>query len=78
MECEGRRGARGRGRGPQTARGPHTQGLCLGSSRLPDDKRWRCVFRRLAMLSSACQVPGEEKRKVLGARSLASSRWCPQ
>lgn len=71
MECEGRRGARGRGRGPQTARGPHTQGLCLGSSRLPDDKRWRCVFRRLAMLSSACQVPGKQTSE----HSLLSSAF---
>lgn len=72
MEGAGRREPRCTGWGSQTAKGPHTQGLSSGSSRLPDDKRRRCVFRRLTTLSSACQVPGEERRKRMGADG---SRW---
>lgn len=54
------------GRGPQTAKGPHTQGLCSVSSRLLDDKRRRRAFRRLTMLSSACQVPAGQKGRLRG------------
>lgn len=54
-----------RGWGSQTARGPHTQGLLSGSSRLPDDRRRRGVFRRLTTLSSACQAPEERKERLL-------------
>lgn len=71
---DGRRGRRGvlvQGLGSQMAKGPHTQGLLSGSSRLPDDKRRCCVFRRLTLLS-ACQEPGGEKRRVIGP--LARSR----
>lgn len=32
------------GRGSQTAKGPHTQGLFSASSRLLDDKRRCCVL----------------------------------
>lgn len=53
------------GGGSQTARGPHTQGLSSGSSRLPEDKRRRCVFRRLTTLSSACQAPEKGKARLL-------------
>ena len=56
-------GSPGTGWGSHTAKGPHTQGLSWGSSRLPDGKRGRCVCRRPTTLSSACQVPGEEKRR---------------
>lgn len=59
------------GRGSQTARGPHTQGLSSGSSRLPEDKRRRCVFRRLTTLSSACQAPGKQTSE----HSLLSSAF---
>lgn len=58
------------GRGPQTAKGPHTQGLCSVSSRLLDKRRC-CAFRRLATLSSACQVPGKQTSE----HSLLSSAF---
>lgn len=67
----GQEGAQVQGWGSQTAKGPHTQGLSSRSSRLPDDKRRCCVFRRLTTLSSACQLPG----KQTSGHSLLSSAF---